>query len=361
METKRDRRGNPRPVRIQLAHAGGGVWVALVVDRHGAELELITGSEREVLLTIRDRWPTLPVDRLPFAIETEGTNGHRVNPAGVPVRVALGHRGEGQWLAMVLDDRGAPLEAITGTRPAVLAAIHARWPDLPLEFVPFVIETENPAGIPHHAEVSYSGRGEYTAFVLDEQDRELVRIQADSPDELRALLAERYPGLPVTMVPRRNPAGGKGGGKEAARVTDRALRYRANAHPPLGDRRCSFCGSSRNVEVGHANGREEDNSRENKIWTCRACNVRCGNTLRAAGIGRLTRQFNPDAKGATSLAAWLSAVMSMKGESDAMSVPAAVALIRATSPEDRSDFAQQVWTLRRQRYGKAGRPAAVPF
>jgi hypothetical protein len=33
--------------------------------------------------------------------------------------------------------------------------------------------------------------------------------------------------------------------------------------------------------------------------------------------------------------------MSMKGESDAMTVPAAVEMIRATSPEDRSRFASR--------------------
>jgi hypothetical protein len=47
------------------------------------------------------------------------------------------------------------------------------------------------------------------------------------------------------------------------------------------------------------------------------------------GIGRRTRQYNPS-EGAKSLWQWLTAVMSMKGESDAMNVPAAVEKIRAT-------------------------------
>jgi hypothetical protein len=55
--------------------------------------------------------------------------------------------------------------------------------------------------------------------------------------------------------------------------------------------------------------------------------------LRRAGIGRLTVQYNPAGKGATSLGQWLTAVMSMKGESDQMTVPAAVGMIRATPPE----------------------------
>jgi len=137
--------------------------------------------------------------------------------------------------------------------------------------------------------------------------------------------------------------------KEAHEVTDRALRYRAHACPPPGPRICCLCGGARNVEIGHINGREEDAAPANLFWTCRSCNVRCGNTLRAAGIGRRTRQFNPAAQGAKSLGQWLTAVMSMKGESTAMSTPAAVAMIRATSPEQRAEFARQIWERRRER------------
>jgi hypothetical protein len=46
-------------------------------------------------------------------------------------------------------------------------------------------------------------------------------------------------------------------------VTDRALRYRANAYPPPGEKICCLCGATRNVEVGHVNGREEDTAQEN--------------------------------------------------------------------------------------------------
>jgi hypothetical protein len=143
-------------------------------------------------------------------------------------------------------------------------------------------------------------------------------------------------------------------------VTDRALRYRANACPPPGAKICALCGSCRNVEVGHVNGREEDNSPPNLIWTCRACNVQCSNTLRSAGLGRKTRQYNPAGEGAKSLAQWLTAVMSMKGESDRMPVDAAVEMIRATPPERRSVFAKQIWSRRKQRYGDSGR-SDVPF
>jgi len=79
------------------------------------------------------------------------------------------------------------------------------------------------------------------------------------------------------------------------------------------------------------------------------------------GLGRLTRQYNPSGGGAKSLGQWLTAVMSMKGESGGMSVPAAVEMIRATPPEQRSEFAQEIWQRRRARYGPSGRGDSVPF
>jgi hypothetical protein len=62
-----------------------------------------------------------------------------------------------------------------------------------------------------------------------------------------------------------------------------------------------------------------------------------------------------------SLGQWLTAVMSMRGESDAMSVPDAVSMIRATPPASRSEFAQEIWERRRARYGPSGRGDSVPF
>jgi len=130
----------PQPARIQHAHAGGGVWVALAVDQHGTGLQLVRGDKQEVLLTVRAEWPTLPIDRFAYAIESQTTDPHRVNPAGVPANIQIAHAGEGQWLALVLDGPGTALEAITGSKAAVLAEIRQRHPDLPLIEVPFVRE-----------------------------------------------------------------------------------------------------------------------------------------------------------------------------------------------------------------------------
>jgi 5-methylcytosine-specific restriction endonuclease McrA len=202
--------------------------------------------------------------------------------------------------------------------------------------------------------VTYSGRGLYSAFILDGSGREIARHE-DSRAALEAWLSESYPGVPVRFVPVRNPP--KRRGRTERPVTDRAQRYRANADPPPGPRICALCGSTGNIEVGHVNGHEEDSSPINLFWTCRRCNVRCGNTLRRAGMGRLTRQYNPPATGAENLGQWMNAVMSMKGEGGTMPVADAVAMIRATPLEDRSAFARQIWAKRRQR----GTDRSVPF
>jgi hypothetical protein len=144
--------------------------------------------------------------------------------------------------------------------------------------------------------------------------------------------------------------------QKAAAVTDLAHRYRANACPPPGPRICALCGADRTVEVGHVNGHEEDSSPANLFWTCRSCNVRCGNSLRLVGLGRLTRQYNPTA-GAETLGQWMNAVTSMKAEGGTMAVADAVAMIHATPPEQRSRFAKEIWAIRRRR----GTDSSVPF
>lgn len=144
-------------------------------------------------------------------------------------------------------------------------------------------------------------------------------------------------------------------------ITDRALRYRANATPPEGPKQCAFCGSRENVEVGHLDGHEENTDPSNLIWTCRSCNVLSANTLRAAGLGRKTRQYNPKGKGAKSVSQWALALMSMRGQSDAMSVKDALDMVYSTPPEKRSDYNRQLWRTRKQRYGSSGRGSEVPF
>lgn len=147
--------------------------------------------------------------------------------------------------------------------------------------------------------------------------------------------------ITVYVIPR-------GGRRE--NLTDRALRYRAANDPPAGPKICGYCGSRRNVEVDHINGREDDNGPKNKLWICRRCNTKKGALFARLGLGRRTHQFNaPRSGGAQSLGQWMLAVLSAKGESDAMTVPAAVEMIRATPDYRRTQFAQQIWSRRRER------------
>jgi len=137
-------------------------------------------------------------------------------------------------------------------------------------------------------------------------------------------------------------------------VTDRALRYRAQKNAPPGPKVCCYCGSTRNVEVDHVDGHEENFEPENLAWSCRSCNTAKANTMRAAGIGRLTRQYNPGSKGAHTVGEWMQAVGAItphKGRKYAgynyglvsdMPVHEAVSIIRATPPARRAKFASQL-------------------
>lgn len=130
-------------------------------------------------------------------------------------------------------------------------------------------------------------------------------------------------------------------------LTDRALRYRANQAIPEHAKVCAFCGD-KDVEVGHVDGHEENDSPDNLTYTCRPCNVIAANTLRKAGMGRKTVQFNPTRSGgASSVGEWLQAVWAITPRVDrgerpvsTMSVPDAVAMIRATPHAKRSEFAR---------------------
>jgi len=150
-------------------------------------------------------------------------------------------------------------------------------------------------------------------------------------------------GLPVAL-PRAN-------------VTDRALRYRAQKNAPDGPRICGYCGARNNtVELEHIDGHEENSDPENLMWACRSCNTRKGIVFVREGMGRRTAQFNPGG-GARSLGQWMTAVLSAKGESAAMSVRDAVAMIRDTSPAKRSEFAREIWDRRKAH----GTDRSVPF
>lgn len=136
----------------------------------------------------------------------------------------------------------------------------------------------------------------------------------------------------------------------ALKITDRGYRYRANQAIPEHPKVCVFCGSSREkLMVAHLDGHEENTVEDNLSWSCRSCNSFASNTLRNAGKGRLTRQFNPS-KGARNVGEWMQAVGAItpridrgdRGIASTMPVSEAVAIIRATPHERRSQFASEL-------------------
>ena len=95
------------------------------------------------------------------------------------------------------------------------------------------------------------------------------------------------------------------------------------------------------------NGEERDTDTVNLVWACRRCNTLIGTVVNRAGLGRRTHQYNPDSQGARTLAQWFTAVLALHGDSGGMSLDDAISLVRATPPEQRSQFAREIWRRRR--------------
>src|SRR5579871_3456655 len=76
-------------------------------------------------------------------------------------------------------------------------------------------------------------------------------------------------------------------------VTDRAQRYRANAETSDWPNVCMFCGSTKDLQVDHLDGHEENGEPENLLKLCRSCNQKKSAVYLKHGMGRRTRQYNP--------------------------------------------------------------------
>lgn len=149
-------------------------------------------------------------------------------------------------------------------------------------------------------------------------------------------------------------------------ITDRAKRYRAVKNVAPGHKRCYLCGNPKTRDVEHIDGHEKNDNPENLARACRSCNTVKGRAFKAQKAGTRTRQYNPakpgrrrnasaGAKGAQSLGQYLTAVMVLKGQSDAMDLQAAIDMMHNTPAADRSSFAQEIWNRRGRR------AAEVPF
>src|SRR5208283_2202508 len=140
--------------------------------------------------------------------------------------------------------------------------------------------------------------------------------------------------------------------KPVGQITDRAKRYRANAAAPP-KHRCFACGNPKVRGVAHIDGNEANSQPQNLDWTCSSCNARMANTLRKAGLGRKTRQYNPRRKPAADAPSFKQygwAVSVMRGQT-AGDVKAATDIVYATPPDKRSEYGHRFWRTRKQRYG----------
>jgi HNH endonuclease len=127
--------------------------------------------------------------------------------------------------------------------------------------------------------------------------------------------------------------------KPASEITDRAKRYRAQLRIPAGPKRCTFCGSRKNIDVDHITGSESDEEPENLMPLCRSCNVRKGLVQARHMIGVRTVQFNPHPRisfrGFQNAAAVLLGIR--KGN-----VAHATAVIRSTPPAKRAEYSARM-------------------
>lgn len=139
--------------------------------------------------------------------------------------------------------------------------------------------------------------------------------------------------------------------KPVSQISDRAKRYRANSAGcrPKGRRSCEYCGARENVGTHHRNGDESNNSPRNLAYACKSCNAIIGIEHKNKGKGKRVSQTNP----ATSLAQYVTALLSAKGESDAIPRSEAIEIIHSTTPTARSSFARQIWKIRKSRRNPA--------
>jgi hypothetical protein len=146
-------------------------------------------------------------------------------------------------------------------------------------------------------------------------------------------------------------------------ISDRAKRYRASAEGfrPSPPKQCGFCGSKKNVGVGHIDGNEDHGEPDNLMWTCKRCNTIQANLLKKAGLGKRVQQMNPK-KGRDSgqMAEYAAAIKVMRGEFEG-DAAAAMRTIRATPASVRSAYTRRTWPTRRAIYGPSGRQSDLPF
>ena len=155
------------------------------------------------------------------------------------------------------------------------------------------------------------------------------------------------------------------GRKPVSEISDRAKRYRANSpeNRPPGRKQCGYCGALKNVGVDHVDGNEDNGAPHNLLYACKSCNGKKAAVTKRAGLGKLTRQFNPGRarSGNRSLKEYGDAIKVMRGDFPG-DVAAAVRTIHSTPASVRSAYTSRSWPTRKAIYGPSGRAQGeLPF
>lgn len=139
----------------------------------------------------------------------------------------------------------------------------------------------------------------------------------------------------------------RGGRKPGHLIGGRAHRYRAQSVKIPGPKRCELCGSRNRVVRDHRDGNEYNDRPGNIRWLCWSCNMRRGHEHSKRG-GKPVNIWNPDmaknVEGAKTLGAYVAAIMKHSpGAHDEGG-----AILHATPAHKRSEFAREIWALRRE-------------
>lgn len=160
--------------------------------------------------------------------------------------------------------------------------------------------------------------------------------------------------------------------RPAALLSDRAKRYRAlktltgspkdGPQPPnQTPNHCHYCGSyRRKLDAEHINGNESDGRPANLAWACRPCNAAKGAAYARLGKGIRTNQRNP--RQGDTFQSYISDMKTARSDmSSTAQKDAAWKRILSRSKATRSDYARQLYQLRRERGTAPAAREAIPF
>jgi len=148
---------------------------------------------------------------------------------------------------------------------------------------------------------------------------------AEATAEIRAIPQERRADY-AEQIARENPF--------------KSEAQRRKFYAPPGRKICNFCARRENIDVDHITGDESDGDPRDLMYLCRPCNTRKRIAQSRNRVGVRTRQYNP-AQYPRTLRQFKNCAAVVLGVIPG-DVAEATAEIRATPPERRADYAEQI-------------------